>query len=79
MTIGARVKRILSAADGMINSFCSIFRISAKACKEPYFPTSIGPRRSCINAEILRSEYNANNVNKAVNANKAVATSIYVR
>jgi len=32
-----------------------------------------------MNAEIFRSEYKANRVNSAVNANNAVATSTYVR
>jgi hypothetical protein len=32
-----------------------------------------------MNADILRSEYTAKRVNKAVNANNAVATSTYVR
>src|SRR5690606_41459995 len=43
---GAATNRTLSAADGVINSFCINFRISARVCSVPYFPVSIGPRRS---------------------------------
>ena len=49
------MNRIRFAPVGMIVSFISIFRASAKGCIRPNGPTTFGPFRICIAAMILRS------------------------
>jgi hypothetical protein len=55
VTIGANRKSPRLAADGMIVSCRNTFKPSAKLCKSPSGPTTFGPRRSAIAAQILRS------------------------
>ena len=53
--IGAIRNRPLLALDGMIVSLRNTFSPSAKLCSRPHGPTTFGPRRSAIAAQILRS------------------------
>ena len=53
--IGAIRNSTVLALDGMIVSFSSSFRPSAKGCSRPNGPTTLGPRRSWIEAQTLRS------------------------
>ena len=76
ITIGATLKSILSADEGVINSFCNNLRMSAIVWRLPYFPVSIGPRRSCTNPAILRSAYTANKVKAAIKVKIAMGTKI---
>jgi hypothetical protein len=54
-TIGASRKITLFAAAGMIGSLNMNFMASAKVCRRPKAPTTLGPRRICTAAQILRS------------------------
>ena len=54
--IGAiRNRPRLAELDGMIVSLRKTFSPSAKLCSRPNGPTTLGPRRSAIAAQILRS------------------------
>ena len=53
--IGAIRNSPLLALVGMIVSLRKTFRPSAKLCSRPHGPTTLGPRRSAIAAQILRS------------------------
>ena len=53
--IGAIRNRPRLAADGMIVSLRKTLSPSAKLCSRPNGPTTLGPRRSAIAAQILRS------------------------
>ena len=53
--IGAIRNRPLFAAEGMIVSFRNTLSPSANDCSSPNGPTTLGPRRSGIAAQILRS------------------------
>ena len=53
--IGAIRNTPLFAPDGMIVSFRNSLSPSAKVCSSPNGPTTLGPRRSCIAAQTLRS------------------------
>ena len=53
--IGAIRNRPLFAADGMMVSCRNTLSPSAKLCSRPNGPTTLGPRRSAIAAQILRS------------------------
>jgi hypothetical protein len=53
--IGAMMNRPRLAEDGMMVSFRNTFNPSAKLCSRPNGPTTLGPRRSAIAAQILRS------------------------
>ena len=55
VSIGAMMNRTPLALDGTIVSFSTSFRPSAKGCSRPNGPTTLGPRRSWIEAQILRS------------------------
>ncbi len=54
-TSGARRKTTLSEEAGMTGSFSTNFRRSAKDWNRPKGPTTLGPRRICTAAQILRS------------------------
>ncbi len=53
--IGAIRNRALLEAEGTIVSCRKTLRPSAKDCSRPKGPTTFGPRRSAIAAQILRS------------------------
>ena len=53
--IGAMMKRTPLALDGTIVSLSTSLRPSAKGCSRPNAPTTLGPRRSWIEAQTLRS------------------------
>ncbi len=53
--IGAKRNRPLLALDGTMVSLRNTFNPSAKLCSSPHGPTTLGPRRSAIAAQILRS------------------------
>ena len=53
--IGARRNNALSAPEGMIVSCRKTFRPSANDWSNPNGPTTFGPLRSAIAAQILRS------------------------
>ncbi len=53
--IGASRNSPLFALDGMIVSCRNTFRPSANDCRMPNGPTTLGPRRNAIAAQILRS------------------------
>src|SRR5262245_6106686 len=56
MSMGASLKRGLSAIAGMISSLRSSLMPSARDCAQPCQPpTRMGPRRSCICADTFRS------------------------
>ena len=55
MIIGAMMKRTRLAPVGMMVSFISSFRPSASGWKSPNGPTTLGPLRNCMAAQILRS------------------------
>jgi len=55
LMIGAIRNRPLFAAEGTIVYFRKTFSPSAKLCSSPHGPTTFGPRRSAIAAQILRS------------------------
>ena len=55
VTIGAIRNRPLFALVGMMVSLRKTFSPSAKLCSRPHGPTTLGPRRSAIAAQILRS------------------------
>src|ERR1044072_9521394 len=50
-----KIQRV--ALSGMKSSFVRNFNPSAIGGSSPHGPTRIGPRRACMNAEILRSRY----------------------
>ena len=52
---GATRNSVRFAAAGMIVSCRKTLRPSAKLCSRPKGPTTLGPRRSAIAAQILRS------------------------
>ena len=52
---GASRKITLLAPAGMINSLNMNLKASAKVCSRPKAPTTLGPRRICTAAQILRS------------------------
>ncbi len=54
--IGASRNRPLLALEGMMVSCRKTFAASAKLCRMPKGPTTFGPRRSAIAAQILRSK-----------------------
>jgi len=47
---GAKIKIIMFALLGKIVSFVNNFKPSAKGCNKPYIPTTLEPRRYCIDA-----------------------------
>ena len=47
----------IGVLDGMMVSLSRSFRPSAKGCSRPNGPTTLGPRRSWIDAQTLRSTY----------------------
>ncbi len=53
--IGAITNRMPLALDGMIVSLSTSLRPSAIGCSRPKGPTTLGPRLSWIDAQILRS------------------------
>ena len=53
--IGAMRNSMPLALDGTIVSFSISLRPSAKGCSRPNGPTTLGPRRSWIDAQTLRS------------------------
>ena len=53
--IGASRNKVLLAPDGMMVSCRKTFRPSANDWSRPSGPTTFGPRRSAIAAQILRS------------------------
>jgi hypothetical protein len=55
VTSGASRKMPLLAPAGMTGSFITNFSRSAKDCSNPQGPTTLGPRRICTAAQILRS------------------------
>src|ERR1700721_1717158 len=55
LTSGASRNTPLLAPEGMIGSFSTNFKRSAKDCSRPKGPTTLGPRRICTAAQILRS------------------------
>ena len=55
VTIGAIRNRPLFAAEGTMVSCRNTLSPSAKLCSRPNGPTTLGPRRSAIAAQILRS------------------------
>src|SRR5208337_133229 len=55
MTMGASRKTGRSTSSGVMSSLPMSFRASATVCTAPWGPTSMGPRRSCMWAETLRS------------------------
>jgi hypothetical protein len=55
LTIGATRNSPLLALVGMMVSLRNTFSPSAKLCSSPHGPTTLGPRRSAIAAQILRS------------------------
>src|SRR5665213_164281 len=55
LTRGASRKTTLSAPAGTTISLRTNFRKSAKDCKRPKGPTTLGPLRICTPAQILRS------------------------
>ena len=55
LTSGASRNTPLLAPAGMIGSFSTNFRRSAKDWNRPQGPTTLGPRRICTAAQILRS------------------------
>ena len=57
--MGAIRKTPLFAPDGTIVSLRNSLAASAKVCSTPNGPTTLGPRRICIAAQILRSTYTA--------------------
>jgi len=70
---GANAKIIELEALGIIDSLASNFIASAKACKDPNKPTTLGPRRRCTAPKNLRSytvkKATANNSGKIENKN----------
>ena len=55
LTRGARKKITLLAPAGTITSLNRNFSASAMVCSRPNGPTTLGPRRICTAAQILRS------------------------
>ena len=55
VTSGASRNTPLLAPAGMTGSLKTNFSRSAKDCSRPKGPTTLGPRRSCTAAQILRS------------------------
>src|SRR5205085_20207 len=55
VTSGASRNTPLLAAAGMVGSFRTNFKRSAKDCSKPHGPTTFGPRRICTAAQIFRS------------------------
>ena len=53
--IGAMMNSTPLALDGTMVSFSTSFRPSAIGCSRPNGPTTLGPRRNWIAAQILRS------------------------
>ena len=53
--MGAMRNSTALALEGTIVSFSTSFRPSAKGCSSPNGPTTLGPRRSWIDAQTLRS------------------------
>ena len=64
--IGAQKKRNIFAELGIKVSFPKSLKPSAKACKSPYKPTTLGPLLLCIAPKTLRSK----TVKKAMQSNK---------
>src|SRR4051794_29439124 len=56
-TSGASRNTPLLEPDGMIGSFSTNLRKSAKDCSRPNGPTTLGPLRICTPAQILRSAH----------------------
>jgi hypothetical protein len=54
-TSGANRNTPLLEPDGMTGSFSTNLSKSAKDCSRPHGPTTLGPRRICTAAQILRS------------------------
>src|ERR1700761_8479764 len=54
-TTGARKNSTLLAPAGTINSLKKNLSASAMVCSRPNGPTTLGPRRICTAAQILRS------------------------
>ena len=55
VTSGASRKTPLLAPAGMIGSLSMNLSRSANDCSRPHGPTTLGPRRICTAAQILRS------------------------
>ena len=53
--MGAMMNSIELALEGTMVSFSNSFRPSARGCSRPNGPTTLGPRRSWIEAQTLRS------------------------
>ena len=75
MSIGANLNRGLSAIAGMMSSLRSSLMPSAMDCAQPCQPpTRIGPRRTCICADTLRSSQMRNIARTEITPIKAPAT-----
>src|SRR5262249_48364022 len=75
MSIGANLNRGLSAIAGMMSSLRSSLMPSAMDCAQPCQPpTRMGPRRSCICADTLRSSQIRNIARTEITPIKAPAT-----
>ena len=55
VTSGANRNTPLLAPAGITGSLSTNLRRSAKDCSRPHGPTTLGPRRICTAAQILRS------------------------
>lgn len=68
---GPNKNKNLFAFVGIIISLITNFKPSAKGCKKPYIPTTLGPFRRCIEAIALRSAKvkNATTINKGTKVN----------
>jgi hypothetical protein len=53
--IGAKINKPLLERVGIIISFITSFKPSAKGCSKPQNPTTSGPRRRCTDAINFRS------------------------
>ena len=67
---GAKKNKILCDFKGITISLVSNFKPSAKGCKKPHTPTTLGPFRRWIEAITLRSA----KVKKAMDNNNGIKT-----
>lgn len=72
--IGANKKIKKFAFEGTIISFKINFIPSAIGCIKPKYPVTVGPKRRCIDAIILRST----NVKKAITTNKGISINKFI-
>jgi len=70
--IGENTNKKLLDFIGIISSFITNFKPSAKGCKKPQKPTTLGPFLLCIDAIIFRSA----NVKKATTISKGIKVNI---